>query len=112
MSHCSRDLFDVVRLVRARHRNSSDSWQVHQSEVWAGVRVHGQDNWLVDDVLAFAANLVCQEVYRLFHLAEVSELLVRYLIELCPRLYVLWRMIQTQLERTSCHNSITSGEKV
>jgi hypothetical protein len=41
------------------HRNSSDSWKIDQSQIWAGVRINGQHDWLVDDVFTFAADLVC-----------------------------------------------------
>lgn len=76
------------------------------------MRVHSQDNRLVDDVLTFATNLVCQEINGLLYLPEVGEFLVRHLIELGPGLYVLWRVVETQLERTSCHYTVTSRKEV
>ena len=53
------------------------------------MRIHCQNDWFIDNILALSTNFVCQKIYGLLHLCEVRELLVWYLIELSPWLNVL-----------------------
>jgi hypothetical protein len=59
------------------------------------MRIDGEHNRLINNVLALTTNLVRQKIYGLLDLVEVCELLVRYLIELGPGLDIFCRMIQT-----------------
>ena len=74
--------------------------------------IYRENNWLVNDIFTLPANFVSQELNGLFDLTEVSEFLVWYLIELGPWLNIFWRMVKTELKRTSCHDTITSRQKI
>jgi len=112
VGHRSGDLLDVAGLVGASHRDPRDTGQIDEGEVGARVRVDGQHDGLVDDVLARTADLVREEVDGLLDLLEVGELLVRDFLELSPGLNIIWSMIKSEFERPSCNNSISSWQKI
>lgn len=87
--HGTGDLLDVVGLVRARHGDSGDTWQVDQGEIGAGVRVHGEHDWLVNDVLTSSADLISEKIDCLFNFLKVSEFLIWHLFKLGPWLNIL-----------------------
>ena len=111
MSHCTCDLLDVVWLIRACHWNTSNTGQIDQSEVWACVRIDGQHNWLVDDVLALSTHLVSQEVDCLLYFLEISEFPVRHFIKLAPWLCA-WGVVESQFEGPSSDHTVSSWEEV
>jgi hypothetical protein len=76
------------------------------------MRIDGEHNRLINNVLALTTNLVRQKIYGLLDLVEVCELLVRYLIKLGPGLDIFCRMIQTELEWTPCNDTVTSRQEV
>jgi len=76
------------------------------------MRVDSKHNRLINNILALTTNLISQKINGLFDLVEVSELLVRYFIKLCPRLDIFCRMVQTELEGTPRNHTITSGQEV
>lgn len=81
--HSLRDFLDIR--VLTVNWNSRDSRQVNHGEVWTGVRVNVENNWLVDDILFLPANFIRQKVDCLLHLLEVREFLVGHLLEFSPR---------------------------
>lgn len=74
--------------------------------------IDGKHDRLVDNVLRFTAHLVCKEVDGLLHLSEVRKLLVRHFFKLAPWCDVLRCVVQTKLQRSTRHHSISSGEKI
>jgi len=62
------------------------------------VRVDGEDNGFVYDVLVGAANLVGQFVDAVAHLVEVRELLVGQFLEDCVGLDAALHVDQTHLQ--------------
>jgi len=76
------------------------------------MRVDRKHDWLINNILALTTNLVGQKVNRLLDFGEVGELLIWHLFELCPRLDIFCRMVQTQLEGTARNDTITSRQEV
>ena len=109
--HSSGDVSDVLRL--AWDWDQGDTWQIDQGQIWASVRVDIQHDWLVNDVVLISSDLISQSDDGLLNLGEISKFLSWHLLgELSPRLLALVLMVETQLEWTSRHYSITSGEEV
>jgi len=112
VSHCTSDLLDVVRLVRACHWNTGDTWKIHQGEVRTSVRINRQNNWFVNDVLTFTTNLVCKEIDSLLYLCKIGELFVWHLLKLGPWSNVLRCMVKSELQWSPSNDTITSWQKV
>lgn len=110
--HCSCNLFNIVWLVRSRHWNSRNTWQINQGQIWACMRVDRQNDWLIDNIFTLTADLVGEEINRLLDLSKIRELLVGHLIELGPWGDVFGGVIQTQFQGSSRDDTITSGEEV
>ena len=106
MSHSSCDLFDILRLVRASKRNSCDTGQINQSQIWASVGKYIQHNGLIHNVFTFSGNFVSEHIDSISHIVPICELLPWHFLEYSPRGHVCGLMVKSQLERTSCHDSL------
>ena len=100
-------MLNVLRL--AWDWNQSDTWQIDQGQIWASVRVYVEHNWVINDVGVCACYFVGQLNDSVSDLLEVGELLAFQLLrELSPWLRSLRLMVETKLERTSRHQTVTS----
>ncbi len=77
-SHIFGDFVDVVWLFT--DRDGGNTWQIDDGEVWARLREDIEDDGLVNDLLAFATDLVSDEVYACSDFIEVGELLLGALL--------------------------------
>jgi len=107
VSHGTCDLLDVIWLVRALHWNTSDTWEIDQGQIWAGVGEDVENDGFINNVFTLTTNLVCQVVNSLLYFIEVSELLVWHLIKLSPWLLFL-NVIESELKGSTGDNTITS----
>ena len=57
VSHRTSNFLNVIGLIC--DSDTSDTWQIDKSQIRAGVGVHLENDWLVDNVLVLAAELVC-----------------------------------------------------
>jgi len=80
------NLLNVLRLVRAGHWDSGNTWQVNKRKIWAGFGVNREHNWFINNIFALSAHFVCQKVNGLLYFIEVSEFFVRNFFKLAPRL--------------------------
>jgi hypothetical protein len=109
VGHGLCDLLDVLGL--ASNSDSSDTWQIDEGEIGAGVGEYIQNDGDINDALVAAAHFVCQEVDLVSHLREIGKLLPWDLLENGPGLYHSLLMIQSQLKRPSGHNTLYLSTK-
>lgn len=111
LSHLSGDLSNVGWLTL--DGDQSDTWKIDESEIWARMGVHIEDNWLIHNVGLILGDFISKLHNHLLHLGEVSEFLTLSLDgELGPWDVAFGLVMETKLKGTSRHDSITSGKTV
>jgi hypothetical protein len=71
------------------------------------MRVNVENNGLIDDILRFSSHLISNNINALSDLLEVEELLAWDFFEDGPRLCIIMQVIQSELQRSSSHNSLS-----
>jgi hypothetical protein len=90
--------------------DTSDTWQIDESQVRTSVRIDLQDNWFINDVFIVAAKFVGEPVNVVPYFRKIGEFFAWNLLwENTVGLYVLGNVIETELERSSRDDTITTG---
>jgi len=109
--HVTRDLFNIVRL--ACDGDKSDSGQINERQVRARVRIYIQHNGVIDNSFGGTSDFVSKSDDSFSDFLEVGELFAFHFDgELGPGFGSLGQVIQTEFKRASCHNAVSSWQKV
>lgn len=111
LSHLASDLLNVFWL--SCNWDQRDTWEIDKGQIWASVRVHVEHDRVVNDVGVGATDLVGERNDGVSDFLKVCEFLSFHLLrEFGPRLGPLGLMVESELERATRHETISSGKEV
>jgi hypothetical protein len=107
MCHCTCNLFDVIWLIG--NSNTSNTWQIDQSQIWASVRVNLQNNRFIDDIFVVSAKFVCEPINVVSDLWKICKLFAwDFFRENTVGFNIFRNMIKTKFKRSSGYDTITT----